>query len=93
MSPEQSIVSREAEIKFFVILGVVLSLPLVSSYVLGSRVERGDASTPTETVYKEFPMVSVGAKAAYVYDARTKTVLFAKNENKRMPLASITKLM
>ncbi len=81
------------DIRFFVTLSVALSLLVVSSYVLGSKVERGDNSKPTETVYQPFPAVVLQAKAAYIYDARTKTVLFAKNENTRMPLASLTKLM
>jgi D-alanyl-D-alanine carboxypeptidase len=33
------------------------------------------------------------ARAAYVQDLKTGEVLFAKNENERLPLASITKLM
>ena len=93
MPPEPTIISKEAEIKFFVILVIILSLLLISSFVLGSRVERRDLSTPTETVLNEFPEVAIQARAAYVYDARTKTVLFAKNENTRMPLASLTKVM
>lgn len=101
MPPEQLTISKEAEIKFFVILAIVLALFLISSFVLGSRVERRDLSTPTETVLNEFPLEdmhnsissTIQARAAYVYDARTKTVLFAKNENTRMPLASLTKLM
>lgn len=37
--------------------------------------------------------VSVSAEAAYVLDMQTGQVLFAKNENKVLPLASVTKLM
>lgn len=91
--PEQTFINRGAEVRFFVTLAVALSLLIVTSYVLGSRVERGDASMPTETASKPFPDVVLKAKAAYVYDVRTKTVLFAMNENIRMPLASLTKLM
>jgi len=40
-----------------------------------------------------FDTVSLSAKAAYVYDVKTKKELFAKNENDVLPLASITKLM
>jgi serine-type D-Ala-D-Ala carboxypeptidase (penicillin-binding protein 5/6) len=86
-------VIRHSEIRFFIILAIALSLLLVTSYVLGSRVERGDVSVPSETSFKPFPEVTLEAKSAYVYDARTKEVLFAKNEETRMPLASITKLM
>ncbi len=88
-----SIIARNSEIKFFVALSLALSLLFVTSFVLGSRVERSDVSAPTEVVSKPFPEVVLKAQAAYVYDARTKTVLFALNENTRLPLASLTKLM
>ncbi|MEK7170247.1 MAG: hypothetical protein AAB767_03095 [Patescibacteria group bacterium] len=40
-----------------------------------------------------FDSVSLSAKAAFVYDLKTKKELFAKNENDVLPLASITKIM
>ena len=85
--------NRELEIKFFVFLAMGLSLLLLVSYVLGSKIERGDNSVGTGLVQSRFPEMMLKAKAAYVYDARTKTVLYAKNENTRMPLASLTKVM
>ena len=84
---------REDEIKFLLILMGGLALLLSVSYILGQRVDRGDNSTPTILAPKHFPEVALQAKAAYVYDARTNTVFFAKNENTRMPLASLTKVM
>ncbi|MEK7135307.1 MAG: hypothetical protein AAB780_01230 [Patescibacteria group bacterium] len=88
----QFFTSRESEIRFFLMLFIALALLLVTSYVLGTRVERGDVSTPTRTA-SIFPVVALRAKSAYVYDARTQTVLFAKDENERLSLASLTKLM
>lgn len=88
----QFFTSRESEIRFFLMLFIALALFIVASYVLGSRVERGDVSTPSRTTI-DFPTVELKAKSAYVYDARTKTVLFGKEENKRLSLASLTKLM
>lgn len=85
--------SRDAEARFFVFLSLALVLLIIGSYILGNRVERGGVSTPTETASEDFPEVSLKAKAAYVYDARTKEVLFAQNEEARMPLASLTKVM
>lgn len=85
--------NKDAEVRFFVFLSVALSMVLITSYVLGSRVERGDVSSPTEIAEREFPDITLQAKAAYVYDARTKTVLYAKGENTRLPLASLTKVM
>ena len=84
---------KESEVRFFFSLLIGLSLLVVSSYVLGARVEREDFSTPTLTAMGEFPAVEIEAKSAYVYDARTKEVIFAKNENQRLPLASLTKVM
>lgn len=84
---------KESEVRLFFVLLIGLSLLVVSSYVLGARVERGDFSTPTLTAMGEFPEVELEAKSAYVYDARTKEVIFAKNENQRLPLASLTKVM
>lgn len=84
---------KDAELRFFVFLALGLSLLVVSSYVLGSRVERGDTSAPTERASVPFPEVTLQARAAYVYDTRTNAVLYAKNENTRMPLASLTKVM
>jgi len=40
-----------------------------------------------------FLNVEIEANAAYVYDVRTGEVLFAKEENTRLPLASLTKVM
>ncbi len=40
-----------------------------------------------------FPKVSLEAKSAYVYDLRTGEVLFSRDSDKLLPLASLTKLM
>lgn len=40
-----------------------------------------------------FPKVNIVGKSAIVYDIENKKIIFAKEENKAMPLASITKLM
>lgn len=84
---------RDSETKLFVILAAALSFLLFISFLFGSKVQRKDNSIPSETASKSFPQVTVGAKAVYVYDVRTKTVLLAKNENIRLPLASLTKIM
>ncbi|MDO8569677.1 MAG: hypothetical protein Q7R89_02810 [bacterium] len=84
---------RNSEIRFFLILGAALLFMLAVSFIFGLKIERGDKSVPTETASKLFPKVVLEAKAVYVYDIRTKTVLFAKNENTRLSLASLTKIM
>lgn len=40
-----------------------------------------------------FADITLEARAAYVYDLATKEVIFSRNEDERLPLASITKLM
>jgi D-alanyl-D-alanine carboxypeptidase len=82
-----------SEIRFFIILAVALSFLLVVSFLFGAKIKRGDVSVPSETASKPFPEVIVGAKAIYVYDIRSGTVLFAKDEDARLPLASLAKVM
>jgi len=84
---------HHSEIRFFLILSAVLAFLLTASFILGLGVERRDRSVPSETASQQFPTVVLEAKAAYVYDSRTKTVLFAKNEDTPLPLASLTKIM
>ena len=85
--------NNQSEISFFVILSIALAFLFIVSLTLGLNVERGNNSLPSQVTRSVFPIVNIGAKAAYVYDIRTKTVLFAKNENTRLPLASLTKVM
>ena len=85
--------NNQSEISFFVILSIALAFLFIVSLTLGLNVERKDNSVPSQVTRSVFPIVNIGAKAAYVYDIRTKTVLFAKNENTRLPLASLTKVM
>lgn len=46
-----------------------------------------------EEALSPFRNLTLEARAAYVLDLRTKEVLFIKNENEKLPLASVTKLM
>ncbi|OHB13841.1 MAG: hypothetical protein A3G05_01420 [Candidatus Zambryskibacteria bacterium RIFCSPLOWO2_12_FULL_45_14] len=89
----QFFLARNSEMRLFVILVIALVFILVISFIFGFKVNRGDESVPTETASLPFSSIELGARAAYVYDVRTKTVLFAKNENTRLPLASLTKIM
>lgn len=89
----QFFVTKESETRFFFVLAIILAFLFIISIALGLRVERGGHSAPTETASGRFPQVELKAESAYVYDARTKTVLFAKEEDVRRPLASLTKVM
>lgn len=47
----------------------------------------------TQVEVSPFERISIEARAAYVLDVKTGAVLFARNEEETLPLASITKLM
>ena len=47
----------------------------------------------TASVASAFTDISINARAAIVYDARQQRILFEKNANAQLPLASLTKLM
>ncbi|MDO8590143.1 MAG: hypothetical protein Q7R69_02625 [bacterium] len=89
----QPFIIRNTEIRLFVILATTLFVLLILSFVFGLKVERKDSSVPSKAAFKPFSTVVLKAKAAYVYDVRTKTILFAQNENTRLPLASLSKIM
>lgn len=92
-SGNQNLSIHDTEVKFFGTIFLLLVVLLILSFAVGNRVDRGGASRPGETAIRTFPEVEVGARSAFVYDARTKEVLYAKNENERLSLASVTKLM
>lgn len=89
----QTPLAQNPETRLFIILVISLSLLLIISFIFDLRVERRDASTPSGVAHKNFPNVSLEARAAYVYDIRTGKVLFAQNEDMRLSLASLTKVM
>lgn len=84
---------NDSEVKFFATIFLLLVVLLALSLFFGTRVERGGVSVPGETATRVFQDVVIGAKAAYVYDVRTREVLYAENEDMRLALASLTKIM
>lgn len=88
----QSLTGYDSEIRVFLILLAILFFFLIGSLLFNSSNRRSDP-TLSEIASEAFPDVSLTAKSAYVYDARTKTVLYAKDENTRLSLASLTKVM
>lgn len=64
-------------------------------YVAQAGVPRVETlvSLENESIKNPFEDIVFGARAVYVYDLLEDRVLFAKNEDERLPLASITKLM
>lgn len=66
-------------------------------FIIYNRVHQSikrDTSTEVKIVdNKVFTNLNIQAKAVYVYDIATNKVLFEKNQNTQLPLASLTKLM
>ncbi len=89
----KSSIIRDPEIRLFVILALVLLIFLLASLVFSPKTHKGDIPALSEADAKIFSDLNLNAKAVYVYDVRTKTVLFAKNEDVRLSLASLTKIM
>lgn len=74
-----------------------LALQGFLSFALVSEAETTAVSSAREELRApeadSFASIVLEARAAYVVDLSTKQILFAKNENEKLPLASITKLM
>ncbi len=86
-------------------LGPVLPMPMIVTLVfclalLGGALWFGgglpalpDTANQTASVAQSIINVPIQARAAIVYDAKTQRVLFAKNVDAQLPLASLTKVM
>ena len=85
--------TRGDHTKLFIILLTALIILFVASLIFDLKIDRRDISTPSGAALKTFPEVELFARAAYVYDVRGQEVLFAKNEDQRLSLASLTKVM
>jgi D-alanyl-D-alanine carboxypeptidase len=69
------------------LLGLFLFIPL------GQKSSPAVTVTATSTVPDAFANIPLQAKAAIVYDLSTGKVLYAKNADAQLPLASLTKLL
>lgn len=69
------------------VCGILLCVLLVSAFVLSSVFATNTAVCEAATDFK-----TVG-KSAYMVDYATGTVLYARNENERLPIASMVKIM
>ncbi|MCK9344829.1 MAG: serine hydrolase [Candidatus Pacebacteria bacterium] len=83
-----------------IVLGVGLAITLLLqgfiSFVIEKQPLPSFPKQEKENIEREinpFENISLEARAAYVADLKTGEVLYAKNENEKLPLASITKLM
>lgn len=95
--------TKAKRLKFLAITlggGALFALALQGflSFALESKAETVAADAAQEEIstpaaVDPFVGITLEAHAAYVIDLSTKKVLFAKNENEKLPLASVTKLM
>ncbi len=79
------------------VLGFVLAV-IAAPFYLSIPARFFTPAAPVETavaapVSHAFDNISLVGKAAFVYDVREHRVLFAKNEEAQLPLASLTKIM
>ncbi len=86
--------TNRQEIIFFCTLGALVLLFTVLIFIVGTREIKKAETKPfdvnTPLLIANIP---IEAKAAYVLDISTGKVLYAKNENVPLPLASLTKVM
>ncbi len=75
------------------LLVVVMQTLVFFSASANKNAQSGNSKNLTANVSDVFENLSLEAHAAYVFDINSKRVLFALNENDKLPLASITKLM
>lgn len=84
--------TNKQEIAFFATLGAILITFLSLAYFYGYKVPQREALEIIE-VENKFADIALTAKGAYVLDVNSGEVLYAKNENERLALASVTKVM
>jgi serine-type D-Ala-D-Ala carboxypeptidase (penicillin-binding protein 5/6) len=95
--------NRRAMIILQLLLLLVVLSGLFSAYILHPRqtatvqeaIDIGSVpvNEPNQETLDKIAEVTVRAKAAYVWDINSQTVLYEKNADDPLPLASITKLM
>lgn len=65
-------------------------IPIQTKAIIATSV---DEEIRTAKIVSPFDGISLEARAGFVLDLKTGAVLYAKNENEKLPLASVTKLM
>ncbi|KKT37272.1 MAG: Penicillin-binding protein dacF [Parcubacteria group bacterium GW2011_GWA1_44_13] len=99
----EKIITRRAHSLLVVLgggAGLAIAMQGLLSFALPAQTETsvnnaGDAREEIRTakIANPFDGISLEARAGYVLELKTGVVLFAKNENEKLPLASVTKLM
>ena len=79
------------------LFGVVLALLLAGgafSWIWNGKEDTSENTTKAEVLPKNpFDGMLIEARAAFVFDIKKQKILYAKNEETQLPLASLTKLM
>ncbi len=98
----KQIMHKRTNKEIFLSLGLVLipvSVLLITVIVVNVFKKAPEPVIAQEEVAPKIPEpeilqnVNIQAKAAYVKDLNTGKILYAKNENEKLPLASLTKIM
>lgn len=84
--------TNRQEIAFFCCLGGILVTFFALAYFFGFK-NINKEEIPAPQVQNPFDTLSLTAKSVFVYDLENEKILYAKNENERLPLASVTKVM
>lgn len=85
--------ANKQEIIFFSTLGGILLIFLAFIYFTGFVPMREQGGTFDIGNPQPLMNVNITARGAFVLDSRTGKVLYSKNEDKRLPLASLVKVM
>jgi D-alanyl-D-alanine carboxypeptidase len=80
-------------VSFLTVFFVTIFFSSVYALKMGRKTEKTTDAAPKIIPPDPFQEIIVEAAAAYVLDARTGKVLFVKNEEAQLPLASLTKVM
>lgn len=76
--------------------GLAIAMQGIFSFFIPTQAETAEDFSEKITstkIINPFENISIEARAGYVVDLKTRAILYAKNENEKLPLASITKLM
>tara|TARA_B100000745_G_C20147371_1_gene393475 strand:- start:1497 stop:2570 length:1074 start_codon:yes stop_codon:yes gene_type:complete len=89
----------------FLLLGGVITPKVVALFqtdaeaipaavpILQSEADLGPQASNTQSAREPFADITIRAEAAFVWDIQNQRALYKKNEQKPLPLASVTKLM
>lgn len=77
----------------FVLLCAIIIYALINNFLKKEEVPAPQTIAEVETLPSPFDNLDLEAKAVIIWDVNNHKVLFGKNENEALPLASLTKVM